>query len=158
MSSNEAGFDLREIRPLSRDNILHSWELRSPAYTGQRTNLKGVECPTGCRSWLVLPASPKVPTANLIYSVGVRDTAKSGIGHIDNRHLNDLGESISVNVGGAYRDAKASSLPMPGRSVGGFRVLGGRESRLHGDGSQGVNVSQSRNVIASPMNFGRSER
>jgi len=37
-------------------------------------------------------------------------------------------------------------------------VLGGRESRLHGDGSQGVNVSQSRDVVASPMKFGRSER
>ena len=94
----------------------------------------------------------------LNYPADVRDTAKSGIGHIDNRHLNYLVESISVNVGGSYQNDKVSSPPMSNRRVGGFMVLGGRESRLHGDGSQGVNVSQSRNVIASPMNFGRSER
>jgi hypothetical protein len=40
-----------------------------------------------------------------------------------NRHLNYLAEFIFVNVGGSYRDAKASSLPMPDMSVGGVIVV-----------------------------------
>jgi len=71
-----------------------------------------------------------------MYSVDVRDTAKSGIGHIDNRHLNDLVESISMNVGGSCRNAKVSSPPMIGVSVGGVIVVGVRESRIHGEGHQ----------------------
>lgn len=47
-----------------------------------------------------------------------------------------------MNVGGLYWDAKVSSLPMPNMSVGGVIVVGGRESLLHGEGRQGINVSQ----------------
>ena len=157
VSSNEANFDLREIRPLPR-NILHICGVEDHGTTGQRANLKLGVLATGCRGWLVLPTSPKVSTANLIYSVDARDTAKSGIGHLGNRHLRYLVESISVNVGGSCRKVKASSLPMIGMSVGGFIVVRARESRVQGEGSQGVNVSQSRKVVASPMKFGRSAR
>jgi hypothetical protein len=45
-----------------------------------------------------------------------------------------------VNVGGSRRDAKVSSPPMPAVSVGGVIVLGGRESRLQGEGRQEIDV------------------
>src|SRR5229473_3415421 len=108
VSSTEADFDLREIRPLPR-NILHICGVEDHGTTGQRANLKLGVLATGCRGWLVLPTSPKVSADSLTYSADVRDTAKSGIGHIDNRHLNDLVESISMNVGGSCRNAKVSS-------------------------------------------------
>ena len=143
MSSNEAGFDLRETRPLPR-NMLHSWKMRSLADTGQRTNLKVPSCPTGYRGWLHYSTSPKVSTGYLNYPADVRDTAKSGIGHNDNRHLNDLAESTFVNVGGLCRNVKASSLPMIGISVGGVIVLGARESLAHGEGRQFVGISNAK--------------
>ena len=139
VSATEADFDLREIRPLPR-NILHICGVEDHGTTGQRANLKLGVLATGCRGWLVLPTSPKVSTANLIYAVGVRDTAKSGIGHIDNRHLNYLAESISVNVGGSYQNVKESSPLRSGMSVGGVRVLGAQESCAQGEGRQGVNT------------------
>jgi hypothetical protein len=36
------------------------------------------------------------------YPIAGRDTAKSGMGYVINRHLNDLVESIIMNVGGPY--------------------------------------------------------
>ena len=137
MSSNKAGFDLQEIGPLSR-NTLPSWEISALADTGQRADLKASYTPTDHRGWGVLPTSPKVSTDNLMYSVDVRDTAKSGIGHRDNRHLNDPVESISVNVGGSQQNVKASSLPMSAESVGGVLVVGAQESGVHGEGHQFV--------------------
>ena len=59
---------------------------------------------------------------------------------MDNRHLNNLVKSISVNVGGFYQDAKVSSPPMTDRSVGGAIVVGARESRAQGEGRQEVNI------------------
>jgi hypothetical protein len=40
----------------------------------------------------------KVPVSHLIYLAGVRDSAKSGLGLEDNRHLNNHAESIVMNV------------------------------------------------------------
>ena len=122
VSSTEADFDLREIRPLPR-NILHICGVEDHGITGQRANLNLGVLATGCRGWLVLPTSPKVSTANLLYSVDARDTAKSGIGHIDNRPLPYLAESISVNVGGYWWNAKTSSPLMSTSSVGGAIVV-----------------------------------
>jgi hypothetical protein len=74
------------------------------------------------------------------YPNDIWDTAKSGIGCMGNRHLNYLAEFIFMNVGGSYWDAKASSLPMSDISVGGVIVLGARESRVHGEGRQGIDT------------------
>jgi hypothetical protein len=137
VSATAAGFDLREMRPLPR-NILPIGGVEDHGTTGQRTNLEVGVFLTGCRGWLVLPTSLKVSADSLTYSADVRDTAKSGIGHIDNRHLHDLAESISVNVGGLCRNVKASSLPMIGISVGGVIVVRARESRVQGEGHQSV--------------------
>ncbi len=94
----------------------------------------------GYRDWLVEHTSPKVSAGYLTYPADIRDTAKSGIGCMDNRHLRYVVESISVNVGGSYQDAKASSLPMSDMSVGGSIVVRGRESRPHGEGGQEFNI------------------
>ena len=64
------------------------------------------------------------------------------MGREGNRRLQYLVEFISVNVGGSDRNVKASSLSMSGMSGGGSIVLGARESRVQGEGSQGVNASR----------------
>src|SRR5262249_7556388 len=79
---------------------------------------------------------------NLSYPADVRESAKSGLGHVGNRHLNYLAESISMNVGGPQQDVKASSPLMLAESVGGVIVLGARESRVHGEGRQEMNIPQ----------------
>jgi len=99
----------------------------------------------------------KVSAGYLIYPADIRDSAKSGFGHHDNRHLNYLAESISMNVGGSYRDVKASSLPMPDRSVGGSIVLGARKSRVRGEGSQEINAPLLESNGKSDECFGRSD-
>ena len=135
VSSNEAGLDLRENLPLSR-NILHSCGVVDHGNTGQRTSRKSWCRATGYQDWLSCPTSPKVPTGNLNYPAGVRDSAESGMGPRDNRHLNYLVESICVNVGGSQQNVKASSLPMSAESVGGIIVLGAQESCVPGEGCQ----------------------
>jgi hypothetical protein len=73
---------------------------------------------------------------NLFYPLTGRDSAKSGLGHLESHHLSASAEYISVNVGGSY--VEGSSPPMKHASVGGVIVLGGRESRLQGEGRQGI--------------------
>ena len=75
------------------------------------------------RGWLLACTSPKVSTGYLNYPVGIRDTAKSRMGYVGNRHLQYLAESLSVNVGGSKQNVKGSSLPMSVMSVGGVIVL-----------------------------------
>jgi len=160
-SSNKAGFNLRENFPLPRNipslivrggtqsqaprRIHKLWreatsryttEPNTHEYTGQRTSLLGY------RDWLRDSTSPKDWVGYLVYPAHVRDSAKRGLGCIDNRRLSHPAEFTPVNVGGPYRDAKASSLPIPDRSVGGLIVVRGRESLLHGEGDQGINVSR----------------
>jgi len=136
-SANEAGVDLRESVPLSR-NILHTCERNAYGYTGQRTDLKIHDRSRGHRGWSAIVPVQKVSAGHLHYPVDVRDSAKSGLGQAYNRHLNYLVESISVNVGGSHQNVKASSLPMSGESVGGSIVVRGWESQPHGEGSQFV--------------------
>jgi len=143
VSSNKAGFDLRENAPLPRNN-LHNQELATLSKTGQRTDSKACSGPRSHQSWLRRLTSPKASAGYLNYPADVRDTAKSGIGHGDNRHLNYLVKSISGNVGGFYRDVKASSLPMPDRRVGAARVVRARENRVHGDRPQSVGIPRAK--------------
>ena len=140
MSPNEANFDLREKDPLSR-NILHTCETAYGS-TGQRTSQKSPPISTDYRNQIGRTTDSKVSLGYLLYPNDVRDTAKSGIGRRGNRHLQYLAEFIFVNVGGSYQDVKVSSPPMPDMSVGGVIVLGARESRVQGEGRQGINVSR----------------
>jgi hypothetical protein len=124
----------------------------------QRMNPAAFHVPKDYRGWSLLITNPKIEIGNLNYLISIRDPAKSGMGYRDNRHLNYFAESINMNVGGFYQNAKVSSPPMTDRSVGGVIVVGARESRVHGKGRQEVNIFQNRKVIASSMKLEHAER
>ena len=67
---------------------------------------------------------------------------KERIGLIISPRLRVSAEYIVVNVGGPY--VEGSSPPMKHVGVGGPIVVGGRESRLHGEGGQGINVRRTK--------------
>ena len=90
--------------------------------------------PKDYRSWSLEFTNPKVEVSNLNYLISIRDSAKSGLGFIDNRHLNYFVESINMNVGDSYQNVKASSQPMTGKRVGAVIVVGGWESQPQGEG------------------------
>jgi hypothetical protein len=94
--------------------------------------------PEDYRGWLQSFTNPKVEVSNLNYLISIRDSAKSGLGFTENRHLNYLVESINMNVGGFYQNDKVSSPPMTDKSVGAVIVVGGRESLPQGEGRQRV--------------------
>ena len=110
------------------------------------------------RGWLQSLTNPKVEISNLNYLISIRDSAKSGLGFTDNRHLNYFAESINMNVGGFYQDVKVSSPPMTDRSVGGVVVVRARESRVQGEGRQEVNIFLVEINSKSCECSGRSER
>ena len=59
-------------------------------------------------------------------------------GSMISHHLNTLAESIAMNVGGPY--AERCSPAMNHRGVGAAIVVGARESRVQGEGPQGIDV------------------
>jgi hypothetical protein len=123
--------------PLSR-NILHNPRVMPWGNTGQRMNPTERLSPKDYRGWLVQYTNSKVEISNLNYLISIRDSAKSGLGFGDNRHLNYLVESINMNVGDSYQNAKASSQPMAGKRVGAVIVVGGWENQPQGEGRQSV--------------------
>ena len=132
VSSNKAGFNLRENLPLPR-NTLHSVGIGSYDTRGceraSRFRARRLATEVSNESRL----TSKVERGYLTYLLSVRDTAKSGMGCVDNRHLNHLAESLLMNRGGLHQNGKASSLLMSGVSVGGSIVVRARESRVHGE-------------------------
>ena len=50
--------------------------------------------PKDYRGWLLLITNPKIEISNLNYLISIRDSAKSGMGFVDDRHLNYLTESL----------------------------------------------------------------
>ena|SRR3989442_8064808 len=137
VSPTEAGFNLREMLPLSR-NILHSREISAPAIRdSERTDCLLI----GYRVWPELTTRPKGDLRLPTYLISVRDTAKSGIGCFGNRHLSHSIKFNLINVGGSCQDANVSSPRMPDKSVGGVIVLGAQESCVHGEGRQEINIS-----------------
>ena len=61
--------------------------------------------PKDYRGWLHNITNLKVEISNLNYLISIRDSAKSGLGYFDNRHLNYFVESINGNVGDSYQNA-----------------------------------------------------
>jgi hypothetical protein len=106
----------------------------------QRPNSDGVIW-MSYRDWLGTIASPKDLTGHLIYPVSGRDSSKRGLGCGGKCHLNYLAESILVNVGGRYQDAKVSSPQMLDSGVGAVIVVRGWESQPQGEGPQSVGIS-----------------
>ena len=96
-------------------------------------NPEEVVHPMDYQDWLSTDTNQKVEASHLNYLASIRDSAESGLGQFENRHLNYFAESIFVNVGGSYLEM--SSPSMKSKSVGGFIVVGARESRVHGEGS-----------------------
>jgi hypothetical protein len=139
VSSNKAGLNLRENAPLPR--TLHNAPQR---LTRQRPNPSASQ--TGYRGWLSYCASPKDDAGHLIYPASGRDSAKSGKGCMDNRHLSYLAKTIFVNVGGSQLNAKVSNPPMFVVSVGAVIVVRAWESQAQGEGPQSVATSKA-NVI-----------
>jgi len=138
VSTNEAHFNLREIPPLPR-NILHNpaWE------TGL---IRGGDCIQRRRigQWMAEVRNEYVPTTKAVRGQLALPPGQSGYreerdGLTVNRRLNDLAESITMNVGGPC--GEGCSPPVKRMGVGGSIVVGGRESRLHGEGSQLVGIS-----------------
>jgi hypothetical protein len=63
---------------------------------------------------------------------------KERLGLLINRHLHTSAEYIVVNVGGSHMEMSSPSMKYA--SVGGVIVLGARESRVHGEGRQGIDA------------------
>jgi len=92
VSPNEAGFDLREISPLSQ--YLARWD-------SNRVRKDGRDWSPDCTSPKDAKRSPELPFGRL----GFR---KERIGSQGNRHLRDSVESVAVNMGDPPDDANES--------------------------------------------------
>jgi hypothetical protein len=103
-------------------------------------NLEATKAQRGYRDWLFHAASPKDEANHLSYFASIRDSAESGLGRKDNRHLNYFAESILMNRGDSQQDVKESSPRMPVVRVGATIVVRARESRVHGEGLQFVGL------------------
>jgi hypothetical protein len=89
-----------------------------------------------CTSPKVDSGKPDVPTVRSGFR---EERLGSDISH----RLKASGEDLKVNVGGSC--GEGCSPPAKRMSVGGVIVLGGRESRLHGEGRQGIDVRRTHN-------------
>ena len=96
--------------------------------------------PKGCRSWSFSHTNTKVEVSHLNYLTSIRDSAESGLGRMDNRHLNYFAESIFVNMGDSQQNLKEGSPPMNVVRVGATIIVGDRENLLHGEGLQFVGI------------------
>jgi hypothetical protein len=83
--------------------------------------------PKDYRDWEMDSTNQKVEISNLNYLISIRDSAKSGLGRIDNRHLNYLVESINMNVGDSQQNVnerRSSEVCCESRSRHSSRRLG----------------------------------
>jgi hypothetical protein len=94
------------------------------------------------------PGTGAAPTGCQVGSIGCDELPElprhrsgfpnEGIGSSGDRHLNDFAESVDVNVGGSHMEMSSPSMKYA--SVGGPIVVRGRESRLQGEGGQGIDT------------------
>jgi hypothetical protein len=116
-----------------------------PCTMGQRPHPMVLLVPKDDRGWILVCSSPKdvrgQPELPSVWS-GFREERLGS--PLYSPHLRAFVEYIVVNVGGSGMDAKVSSPPMTYQSVGGVIVLGGRESRLQGEGRQGVDIRRTK--------------
>jgi hypothetical protein len=120
---------------------------------GLRANPAAEFVPMGCRNEREFPARPKVVAGHLDLPRHRSGYRKERDGLTENRHLHDLAESIVVNVGGRGRHATVSSPPTAGHGVGAVIVLRARESRVHGEGRQLVDLSTQNTRMLTGMKF-----
>jgi hypothetical protein len=116
----------------------------SACMMGQRPHPMVLLVPKDVRFWLdMLTRSTDVRDEPVLPSdrSGFR---KERIGSMISHHLRASAEYIIVNVGGSGMNAKVSSPPTTYQSVGGPIVVRGRESRLHGEGGQGIDIQRTK--------------
>jgi hypothetical protein len=119
VSAREAGFNLRESCPLTRQ-ALHNHDRTVVDNRVSERSGDGVPLHHAYRGWRRPFTSPKASSGKTgeravttAYPGDVRDTPKRGTGCQANRHLRCLAESDHENVGGCQRDAKGSRPPTP---------------------------------------------
>jgi hypothetical protein len=110
---------------------------------GRRPHPMVSSVPKDDRSWLLHIASPKDVSGKPELPADRSGFRKERLGSVISSHLNASVEYIAANVGGPY--VEGSSPPMKRVGVGGVIVLGGRESRLQGEGRQGMDVRPTNN-------------
>jgi len=125
-----------------------------PCTMGQRPHPMAVRSPKDDRGWWSVDTSPKDVTGKPELPGGRSGFRDERLGSNLSHHLNTSVECIVVNVGGSGMDAKVSSPPMTYQSVGGVIVLGARESRVQGEGRQGIDVPRVDISGHMPVNSG----
>ena len=105
---------------------------------GLRPHPMVVVLPEDDQSWLANSTSSKDVSGQPDVPADRSGFREERLGSMISRHLNTSAESIGVNVGGPC--VEGCSPPRKCMGVGGVIVLGGRESRPHGEGRQGIDV------------------
>jgi hypothetical protein len=109
-----------------------------PCTMGQRLRPMVIDVPEDDRDWRNLVASPKDVRGQPELPSDQSGFREERLGSLISPRLRESAEYIVVNVGGLHMEMSSPSMKYA--SVGGVIVLGGRESRLHGEGRQGIDI------------------
>jgi hypothetical protein len=118
---------------------------------GQRLHPMVHQSPKDDRGWVFPCPSPKNVRGQPEIPSDQSGFHEEWHGSIISHRLSVPAECIIVNVGGPY--GEGSSPPMKRMGVGGVIVLGGRESRPHGEGRQLVGISKQNSRMLTGMKF-----
>jgi hypothetical protein len=118
---------------------------------GQRPHPMAYFAPKDDRGWSRWNTSPKVVRGQPGLPPDRSGFRDERLGSLISSHLRASVEYVIVNVGGP--GVEGSSPPMKRTGVGGVIVLGGRESRLHGEGRQLVGISTQNSRMLTGMKF-----
>jgi len=116
--------------------------------TGQRPHPMVLLVPKDDRGWIDVGASPKVVSGKPVLPTDRSGFRDERLGSPISPRLHTSVEDIIVNVGGPC--GEGCSPPVKRMGVGGVIVLGGRESRLHGEGRQGIDVVLAISCLVPP--------
>jgi hypothetical protein len=116
-----------------------------PCTMGQRPHPMVLPVPKDDRGWSLNATSQKDISGQPDLPADRSGFREERLGSLISSHLRASAEYIVVNVGGFGMDAKVSSPPMTCQSVGGPIVVGARESHVHGEGGQGMDVRPTNN-------------
>jgi hypothetical protein len=109
-----------------------------PCTMGQRLHPMVRSIPEDDRSWLAVSTSIKDVRGKPVLPSDRSGFREERLGSDISHHLRVSVECTVVNVGGPC--GEGSSPPMKRVGVGGPIVVRGRESRLHGEGGQGMDL------------------
>jgi hypothetical protein len=123
----------------------------TPCTMGQRLHPMVGEFPEDIRGWLLVDTSQKDVRGQPALPSNRSGFREERLGSVISHHLNTSVEYIVVNVGGPY--VEGSSPPVKRMGGGGSIVVGGRESRLHGEGGQLVGISTQNSRMLTGMKF-----